>query len=263
MTPPDARATPVPVLLDAVRILLVDDDEVDREMVRRLLGKAGISAQVTEAVDPLAALALLKKHTYDLMILDHHFPRHDGLLVLRELKERGDPLPVIALTGLDESALAVELMKNGAADYLPKGGLTPQRLAQAIRQAQRIGTVQLAARAVQEALRASEELNRRLMDLTDDCIELIDLEGRMLSMNGAGQRALGITDFSVWWVRPWIDRWDPACHRDVAHALDEARLGRTAVFTATNGPSRWRAQVAPLLSAEGRPDRLLAVSRRA
>ncbi len=120
-------------------LLLVDDDEVDRAAVRRALGRGGVEAKVTEASDFVSAeSALLGSKEFDVVLLDFGLPGGDGLELLREAREGGVDTPVIVLTGQGDEALAVQLMKAGAADYLPKNLLTPARLAQSLRQALRL-----------------------------------------------------------------------------------------------------------------------------
>lgn len=124
---------------DRIAVLLVDDDEVDRAAVQRALRSAGLPAQVTEAIDFAGAReALLGNSHIDVALLDFQLPGGDGLEILREVRQKNVDTPIIMLTGAGDEALAVELMKAGAADYLPKGTLTPGRLTQSIRQALRL-----------------------------------------------------------------------------------------------------------------------------
>jgi len=122
-------------MADALRILLVDDDEVDRLAVKRLLRQAGIAAEVEERTDRQGALAALKAGRVDCVLLDYRLPKSDGVSLLRELRDRGVGVPVVALTGQGDEQVAVELMKAGAADYLNKNGLTPERLERSLRYA--------------------------------------------------------------------------------------------------------------------------------
>ncbi|HEY7497897.1 MAG TPA: response regulator [Vicinamibacterales bacterium] len=118
-----------------LRLLLVDDDAVDRLAVTRLLRQAGIQAQVDERTDRLAALHAVQEHTYDCALLDYRLPGTDGIALLRDLRAIGVGIPVVALTGQGDEEVAVELMKAGAADYLNKNTLTPERLERSLRYA--------------------------------------------------------------------------------------------------------------------------------
>ena len=118
-----------------LRLLLVDDDQVDRLAVKRLIRQAGIEATFEECADPASALAAIRDGTFDCILLDYHLPGTDGLELLRDLRNSGVTLPVVALTGLGDEEVAVGLMKAGAADYLNKNALTPERLERSLRYA--------------------------------------------------------------------------------------------------------------------------------
>jgi signal transduction histidine kinase len=143
-------------------VLLVDDDEVDRTAVRRALGRGGISPKFTEATDfNSARTALLSSDEFDVVLLDFSLPGGDGLELLREARARGVDTPVIVLTGQGDEALAVQLMKAGAADYLPKGLLTTERLAQSVRQVLRLRDADRRAQAAHRSVeRQAAQLQR-------------------------------------------------------------------------------------------------------
>jgi signal transduction histidine kinase len=122
-------------MADPLRILLVDDDRVDRLAVKRLLQQAGIQADVEERTDPGGALAAASERTFDCVLLDYRLPGADGISLLRDLRTRGVGVPVVALTGQGDEEVAVELMKSGAADYLNKNTMTAERLERSLRYA--------------------------------------------------------------------------------------------------------------------------------
>jgi signal transduction histidine kinase len=121
--------------MEPLRILLVDDDEVDRLSVKRLLRKAGIDVEIQECADRAAALNIARSQPLDCVLLDYQLPGTDGVELLRELRNSGVVLPVVALTGQGDEEVAVALMKAGAADYVNKNGLSPERLERSLRYA--------------------------------------------------------------------------------------------------------------------------------
>lgn len=137
-----------------LKILVVDDDDVDRMAVRRALKASGLEATVTEAEDAAGALAKLSKEHYDCTLLDYRMPGSDGLDVVRAARERGILVPFVMLTGFGDEQTAVELMKAGAADYIPKSSLTPERLALSLRGVLRIHQAEI------DASRAEGDLRR-------------------------------------------------------------------------------------------------------
>ncbi|MBA2321066.1 MAG: response regulator [Deltaproteobacteria bacterium] len=201
----------------------------------------------------------------DLVILDYNFPKHDGMFLLRELRESGHTTPVLVWTGQDDSGLAVDLMKNGAADFLPKAGLTSQRLSVSIRHALRRRASELAAGAVQEALRASDELNRRILECTHESVVVLDLAGHILLMSRAARELLEIPDLSLVHHRGWVDLWPEGEHRTAArNALLSAAQGAVGRFVGlgpslSGAPLWWRVAVTPVLDADGKPERMVAL----
>jgi signal transduction histidine kinase len=137
---------------DTLTILVVDDDHVDRMAVRRALLAAGVTADVHEAGDAGQALALLTSREFDCVLLDFQLPGGDGIGVLRAARAAEVGAPFIVLTGQSDVEVAAELMKEGAADYLTKSSLTPERLERSIRSTLRIHQAELEAAAANAAL---------------------------------------------------------------------------------------------------------------
>lgn len=141
-----------------LKILIVDDDEVDRMAVLRALKKAGILMEVVEADDGEKALELLKSRIFDCVFLDYRLPAQDGLELLKELQIIEIRVPLIVLTGQGDERIAVELMKAGAADYLSKSRISPETLSQILRNAIRIYQAEMEAKVANKKLRESNEL---------------------------------------------------------------------------------------------------------
>src|SRR5688572_2922723 len=149
---------------DALHILVIDDDDVDRMAVRRALKSAEMTTEVAEAADGASAIELLKNARFDCVLLDHHLPDHDGLTVLRQIRAAGVTTPIIMMTGQGNEELAVDMMKAGATDYLAKSRVSLDHLFQSIRSAVRVhqaeGTAREATAQLQEQVRVTETLYR-------------------------------------------------------------------------------------------------------
>lgn len=116
----------------ALRVLVVDDDVVDRMAVRRQLARTGLAVQVDEAQGVLDAIGRLSETPFDCVLLDFNLPDGDGLTFLRGLRTAGIAVPVVMLTGQSDPDIVADLVMAGAADYIPKALLTPERLLQAL-----------------------------------------------------------------------------------------------------------------------------------
>ncbi len=107
------------------RVLVVDDDETVREVVRRYLTRDG--HEVLEASDGVTGLELARTRQPDLVVLDLMLPKMDGLEVCRELR-RTSTTPVIMLTALGQESDRVVGLEFGADDYVVKP-FSPRELA--------------------------------------------------------------------------------------------------------------------------------------
>ncbi|MGQ0666237.1 MAG: PAS domain-containing protein, partial [Nitrospiraceae bacterium] len=120
---------------------------------------------------------------------------------------------------------------------------------------------------LEEALRRSEELSARLIESSRDCIKILDLDGRLLSMNARGMTALEICDLGPLVGSPWVDFWqdeDKQHARAAMEAACQGRLGRFTGFfatTQTKTPKWWDVSVTAICDRDGKPERLLAISR--
>jgi DNA-binding NtrC family response regulator len=101
-----------------VNILVVDDEEPFRRLLKNELARKGYGVEV--AADGGAALQLLRENTFDVILLDVVMPGVDGISLMKRLKEDPAAPPIIVLTGRATVETAVEAMKNGAYDYLTK-----------------------------------------------------------------------------------------------------------------------------------------------
>ena len=120
---------------------------------------------------------------------------------------------------------------------------------------------------LEEALRQSEELSSRLIESSRDCIKVLDLKGHLLSMNAHGMTALEICDFGPLIGSPWVEFWDGQDREHARAAIEQARQGQIGRFTGyfpttqTNTPKWWDVSVTAILDKDGKPEKLLAVSR--
>ena len=99
------------------RILIVEDEDTIREVVRRYLEREGF--QVREAADGYAALDILAQEEPDLIVMDLMLPGIDGLTLTRQLRQRSQ-VPVIMLTARGDTSDRIRGLDLGADDYLPK-----------------------------------------------------------------------------------------------------------------------------------------------
>lgn len=141
-----------------LRILVIDDDEVDRMTVRRSLVKAGFRLQVVEVENCTKAIIMLQESPFDCVFLDYRLPDQDGLLLVQQVRQIGIRVPLVVLTGQGDEEIAVDLMKAGATDYLVKSRISSDSLARVLRNAMRVYQAEMEAALANQRLRESNEL---------------------------------------------------------------------------------------------------------
>ncbi|MGC6479635.1 MAG: sigma-54-dependent transcriptional regulator [Flavobacteriaceae bacterium] len=101
-------------------ILIIEDEEPIRRVLVKILEQENQDFQIQQAVDGKEGLSFLRKQTFDLVLCDIKMPKMDGMEVLQKAKLDYPNIPFIMLTGHGDVDLAVEAMKLGAYDFIPK-----------------------------------------------------------------------------------------------------------------------------------------------
>lgn len=111
-----------------------------------------------------------------------------------------------------------------------------------------------------------DSLLRTLLGSSGDCIKILDLDGNLIFMTEGGQRVMEVTDFGAIKGCPWPDFWQDQGNIDATEAVKTARAGKIGRFqgyatTMAGTPKWWDVTVTLIRDADGKPDRLLSVSR--
>lgn len=105
-----------------LRILLTDDFVLTRLGIRRFLELTFKDALVTEAANAEQMLALVRRKSWDLLLLDLNLPDKNGLDILRDIKLARPELPVLVFSGMGEDPFAVAALNAGASGFVSKAG---------------------------------------------------------------------------------------------------------------------------------------------
>jgi len=147
-----------------LRVLHVEDNDMDAELVVRALRKGGFSASVVVVQAKAEFEQQLRSHRPDLVIADYNLPQWKGIEALEVLRREGLDIPLILVSGTLGDVTAVECIKQGATDYVLKDGLA--RLPEAIRRSLEEKRTLSSRRLAEEGLaRKVEELARSNADL--------------------------------------------------------------------------------------------------
>lgn len=159
------KESPPPVVVPLPRrqqILIIDDDRVDRALIRRCLRDTEVfRCEVHEAATAEAGLKLLESRHFDCALVDYRLPPGDGLDLLQRYYQRWphSSTAFIMLTGQGSVDVAASAMRSGALDYLPKDRLSGESLKRSITNAAEKMRLRV---SLSDKTRALEERNRTL-----------------------------------------------------------------------------------------------------
>ncbi len=126
--------------MTGIKVLVVDDEEVIRKGICRVMEGRGYQAESSES--GFGAIEKLQKAPFNIVITDLKMPGMDGIEVLKAIKILQPNVPVIIITGYSTVDTAVEAMKNGAFDYIAKP-FTPKQIIEMVEKALEQRTVQM------------------------------------------------------------------------------------------------------------------------
>ncbi len=183
-----------------IKILVVEDDLVDRIAIRRALTKAAIEVEIVEETNCKSAIAIINQEDFECAFLDYRLPDGNALELIKKLRKAGSKVPLVILTGQGDEEIAVQLMKAGASDYLSKSKISPESLARSLNNAVRIYRAELEAQAISQKLRISEERYRLVVEGSHDGIwdwNLVTNEifanNRLLKIVGLNRKTTAVT----------------------------------------------------------------------
>jgi len=174
---------------EPIKILLVEDDAVDCQLVKRLL--AGCSQPLEFAIESVGnlsgAIKCLTNRKYDIVIADLGLPDSSGIETVQKLKRVIPDTPIVVLTGMGDEEMGLSAIRNGASDYLIKNLPLDVLLVRTIRHA-------LERKRAKDALRESEEKFKTLYESSRDAIMIVSPEKGFLHGNLATVELFGCKD---------------------------------------------------------------------
>lgn len=170
---------------EILKVLVVDDHDTDRLSVRRGLRRAGFSVDIVEILDGRTAEEVMKSQAFDCVFLDYKLPDGDGLAVLQEVRNSGVKTPIVVITAFGNEQMAVEIMRAGATDYLPKKDCTPENIGRTVRRALQIRALEKEKEKALLALANSEKLRRAVINSIPDQLIVIDRNANIINLNDA------------------------------------------------------------------------------
>ncbi|MBK5964476.1 histidine kinase [Thiocystis minor] len=239
-----------------LRILLLEDSPSDAELIERFLRKSGLSFDSRRVEREDTFVEALDAFRPEVILADYSLPHFDGLQALNLVRARDPDLPFIFVTGALGEEGAVELLCNGANDYVLKDLLT--RLPMALERALENARQSKALHKAEQSLRESEERFRAIVETTLDWIWEVDAEGRYTYVSPASTRLLGYAPEEMLGRRP-IDFMPPseatrigASLAEIVAAQQPFSLLENTCLRKDGAPVEMETSGIPIVGADGR-----------
>lgn len=171
------------------RLLLVEDDPDDAELILLTLRRSGLDFSHCCCRDAVSLEALLRRQEWDLVISDYRLPGLSAHEVVAQVRADARDIPVIVVSGYVGEPNAVSLMKAGASDFVAKEQLA--RLAPAVERELREAGVRARKRRALAALRDQERFLREVTSAMGEGLLVLDGERRVEFANTEAERLLG------------------------------------------------------------------------
>lgn len=211
---------PHPSSVQSPSVLIVDDDVDIALVLHDLLAHVGYQVEVAHT--GAEAVGKARSRNFDVVVLDIMLPDMDGLVVLPLLRGIDPTLPVIMVTAVADVSTKHGALSEGAFGYLAKPYDT-EELKALVRRAVSVKHLSGEAAAAKQALTASEERFREVVETAPDAIVLADAEGRILSWNAAAESLFGYPAAAV--IGQPLTMIMPARYRDDhLRALEHVRV---------------------------------------
>jgi signal transduction histidine kinase/DNA-binding NarL/FixJ family response regulator len=174
---------------EIVRVLLLEDDRLDAELIVDRLERAGLTIDVTRATARKEFEAAVAGYTYDVILADHALPDFDGLSALALARKTQPGVPFIFISGRVGEEVAIETLQRGATDYVLKHRM--ERLAPAVLRAVKEAREHKARVQVEAMFRQSELRFQQVVNAVPQMIWLFDEEEHLGFCNQAWADYMG------------------------------------------------------------------------
>ena len=182
-----------------MKLLLIDDHEIMREGLKRILKSEFSSAEITDASDAKDLLAEITNTDFDIIISDLSMPGRSGLDVVKQVKQTNPKIPVLILSMHPEEQYAIRALKAGASGYLNKSSSSAELVnaVHKILSGRKYISPEIAEKLLEEGLYPNNEaLPHQLLSDRELHIFKLIAEGKTITDIGE-QLSLGVTTVST------------------------------------------------------------------
>jgi PAS domain S-box-containing protein len=169
-------------VISPIRILYLEDDPRDAELLQATLESEGVSCDISRVESEQEFITSLQRGDFDLILADYTLPSFDGISALKITKQIRPDVPFIFVSGTLGEEVAIEALKMGATDYVFKTRLS--RILPSVRRALGEAEERIQRQRVEQALRASEQSFRLIFDTLPGLIAVQTAAGELELVNG-------------------------------------------------------------------------------
>ena len=174
-----------------VRILHLEDNPADGELVQALLAEDGLACEIVRVETRAEFADALDRQRFDLVVSDFTLPSYDGRSALLLAKAKHPDMPVLFFSGTLGEESAIQALKDGATDYVLKQ--RPARFAQAVRRALREAEARAEHLRIEKAMRETQERFIGIYESSTDAIAYLTLDGLFIDVNDSFRKLTGHT----------------------------------------------------------------------
>lgn len=175
-----------------LRILHLEDNQNDAELIKEKINNNGINAEIDCIVSKEDYITGIESGNYDLILSDYSLPNYNGLMALIETQKRNIKTPFIFVSGTIGEERAIQCLQLGALDYVLKDKL--ERLSAAINRALKIIEETKQKEIAVNNLKEREEFFSLVLNEMSDSVSVINFNGNIVFANNAFLKMMGIND---------------------------------------------------------------------
>ncbi len=248
----------------SIRVLLVEDNENDAQLILMELRRNGYDPQWTRVQTSEEMQKALHAQEWDIILSDYSMPTFSGHKALLLLKESGKRIPFIMLSGTITEESAVESLKAGAHDFIVKGKLT--RLLPAIERELQEANLRKAHNQMADTLKEKEHRLHQIFESEPQCVQILDKNNILLEINPAGLSLIEVSSVDEVIGTSVLEYILPEHHGKIQSLTKGVFQGESGklqyAIKGKKGTHRWlETHAVPLRSNAGNITELLAITR--